>query len=59
VAEGYVGKNLKPNAYRVKEMGDGFLCSIGYPLQSLTDNLTNDAIELARRSILIGMSINN
>jgi class 3 adenylate cyclase len=48
MAEGYDGINLKARAYRIKEMGDGFLCSIGYPFQSLTDNPAHDAIDLAR-----------
>jgi class 3 adenylate cyclase len=30
-------------------MGDGFLCSVGYPFQSLTVNPTNEAIDLAKR----------
>jgi len=49
MSEGYDGKSLKANAYRVKEMGDGFLCSVGYPFQSMTVNSTNEAIDLARR----------
>ncbi len=49
MSEGYDGKNLKANAYRVKEMGDGFLCSVGYPFQSMTVNPTNEAIDLAKR----------
>ena len=46
--EGYDGSNLKSRAYRIKEMGDGFLCSVGYPFQSLSDNAANDAIDLAK-----------
>jgi hypothetical protein len=49
MTEGYDGKNLKANAYRIKEMGDGFLCSLGYPFESMTDNPANEAVDLARR----------
>ena len=45
--EGYDGQNLKARAYRIKEMGDGFLCSVGYPFASMTDNPAADAVELA------------
>ncbi|HYX38754.1 MAG TPA: 7TM diverse intracellular signaling domain-containing protein [Oligoflexus sp.] len=31
--ENYSTSNLSANAYRMKEMGDGFLCSIGYPFK--------------------------
>jgi len=47
--EGYDGNNHRAGAYRIKEMGDGFLCSVGYPFESLTDNPANDAIDLAFR----------
>ncbi len=47
--EGYDGKNLKAKAYRIKEIGDGGLCSIGYPFASLTDNPANEAVDLAMR----------
>jgi class 3 adenylate cyclase len=49
MSEGYDGHTLKASAYRIKEMGDGFLCSVGYPFQSLTANPANEAIELAQR----------
>ncbi|MDQ3231997.1 MAG: hypothetical protein M3Q07_09275 [Pseudobdellovibrionaceae bacterium] len=51
--EGYDGKRLQARAYRVKEMGDGFLCSVGYPFKSRTGNIANDAVELALRFIEI------
>lgn len=46
--DGYDGSVLKANAYRIKEMGDGFLCSVGYPFQSPTGHLAKDAINLAQ-----------
>jgi class 3 adenylate cyclase len=49
ISEGYDGKNLRANAYRIKEMGDGFLCSIGYPFQAMSNNLAHDAVDLAKR----------
>ncbi|NRA66126.1 MAG: hypothetical protein HRU19_16680 [Pseudobacteriovorax sp.] len=36
--EGYDPSLLCSNGYRIKEMGDGFLCSVGYPF-SATNNL--------------------
>ncbi|HYX35592.1 MAG TPA: 7TM diverse intracellular signaling domain-containing protein [Oligoflexus sp.] len=47
--EGYDGRNLRARAYRIKEMGDGFLCAVGYPFQSLSKNPANDALDLAIR----------
>ena len=32
----------------IKEMGDGFFCSIGYPFHSHAENLSSDAYALAR-----------
>lgn len=48
ISYGYDGQHLKASAYRIKEMGDGFLCSIGYPFESMSDNLANDAVDLAK-----------
>ncbi|WP_218110014.1 7TM-DISM domain-containing protein [Oligoflexus tunisiensis] len=46
--EGYDGVELKAAAYRIKEMGDGFLCSVGYPFKSLTGHMAQDALKLAQ-----------
>ncbi|HYX31763.1 MAG TPA: adenylate/guanylate cyclase domain-containing protein [Oligoflexus sp.] len=51
MAEGYDGISLQANAYRIKEMGDGFLCSIGYPFRSKTENPANDALDIAKKFI--------
>ncbi|MFW7380028.1 MAG: 7TM-DISM domain-containing protein [Oligoflexus sp.] len=32
--EGYDNKNLEASAFRIKEMGDGFLCSVGFPFHT-------------------------
>jgi hypothetical protein len=32
--ENYNPKSLEAEAYRIKEMGDGFLCSVGFPLKA-------------------------
>ncbi len=45
--EDYAEDPLKAKAFRIKEMGDGFLCSVGYPFASVTDNPFNDAYRLA------------
>jgi class 3 adenylate cyclase len=47
--EGYDGTELTANAYRVKEMGDGFLCSVGYPFKSKTGHIAKDTLDLAYR----------
>ncbi|MFW7377662.1 MAG: adenylate/guanylate cyclase domain-containing protein [Oligoflexus sp.] len=49
--EGYDPQKLTANAYRVKEMGDGFLCSIGYPFQVPIEdkNIATFSVELAYR----------
>ncbi len=45
----YDGKNLISNGYIVKEMGDGFLCSVGFPFRAIGPSLEVCAIELAER----------
>ena len=45
--ESYDARDMRANAYRIKEMGDGFLCSVGYPFASATGNPTRDAVDLA------------
>jgi class 3 adenylate cyclase len=45
--EGYDGTELRANAYRIKELGDGFLCSVGFPFKSRTGYIAQDTLELA------------
>ncbi|WP_141733556.1 hypothetical protein [Oligoflexus tunisiensis] len=45
--QGYDGKQLMARAYRVKEMGDGFLCSVGYPFRYPEGSLADGALQLA------------
>jgi class 3 adenylate cyclase len=45
--EGYNGIDMAARGYRIKEMGDGFLCSVGYPFRSHGNSLAHDAVELA------------
>ncbi len=47
--EGYDPDELQASAYRIKEVGDGFLCSVGYPFQSRSGSKANDAFILAKR----------
>ncbi|NRA63046.1 MAG: hypothetical protein HRU19_01115 [Pseudobacteriovorax sp.] len=47
INENYNMDPLVSNAYRIKEMGDGFLCSVGYPFQSPHKNIANGALELS------------
>ncbi|HYX38905.1 MAG TPA: adenylate/guanylate cyclase domain-containing protein, partial [Oligoflexus sp.] len=44
---GYESDSLKARAYRIKEMGDGFLCSVGYPFGSLNSNICIAAVQIA------------
>lgn len=47
--EGYQGKPLRSQAYLIKEMGDGFLCSIGFPFAAIGPSMCEDAVRLALR----------
>jgi class 3 adenylate cyclase len=47
--EGYNGIDMAARGYRIKEMGDGFLCSVGYPFRSSGESIAKDALELALR----------
>ena len=45
-------QSLRSNAFRIKELGDGFLCSIGFPFKSSSDlPLAQTAIELAHEFV--------
>jgi class 3 adenylate cyclase len=47
--EGYNGIDMAARGYRIKEMGDGFLCSVGYPFRSSGESIVKDALDLALR----------
>jgi len=48
MSEGYCDKNMRSRAYRVKEMGDGLLCSVGFPFPSgKAENNSSVAVSLA------------
>ncbi len=47
--ERYDGEKLVANAYRVKEMGDGFLCTVGFPFASPEPNAADHALRLSYR----------
>ena len=49
--ENYDAATLVANAYRIKEMGDGFICSVGYPFKSPTGFMAKDALALSYRFI--------
>jgi class 3 adenylate cyclase len=44
---GYDAQNLVASGFRIKEMGDGFICSVGYPFKSPTGSMARDALRLA------------
>ena len=50
--EGYNPEKRSAKAYRIKEMGDGFLCSIGFPFSSNDSNTADCSVELAKQFIL-------
>lgn len=49
----YDSTALKARAYRIKEVGDGFLCSVGYPFASIHSNPAIEAIALAEEFIQV------
>ncbi|SMF36912.1 adenylate/guanylate cyclase domain-containing protein [Pseudobacteriovorax antillogorgiicola] len=52
LSENYDSKAMASNGYRIKELGDGFLCSIGYPLANPTEESNSDlALKLSYRFI--------
>jgi class 3 adenylate cyclase len=48
---GYDGESLTSAGYMIKEMGDGFLCSVGFPLKQLGQSKAECAVDLARQII--------
>jgi class 3 adenylate cyclase len=48
---GYDGQKFMSNAYMIKEMGDGFLCSVGFPLKQVGHSKAECAVDLARQII--------
>ncbi|HYX38405.1 MAG TPA: 7TM diverse intracellular signaling domain-containing protein, partial [Oligoflexus sp.] len=50
----YDAATMQADAYRIKEMGDGFLCSVGYPFAlPQTSNCALAAIEIAESFIIV------
>ena len=49
MSEHYDPDLLRANAFRIKQVGDGFICSVGYPFASLTGSMANDAVAIALR----------
>lgn len=47
--ENYVMQPLQSKAFRLKEMGDGFLCSVGYPFSCPEENPAVAAVTLAHK----------
>jgi class 3 adenylate cyclase len=47
--EGYDSEKMEAPAYRIKEVGDGFLCSVGYPFKTISGSKANDALRLSYR----------
>ncbi|HET9240581.1 MAG TPA: 7TM diverse intracellular signaling domain-containing protein [Oligoflexus sp.] len=54
IDEGYDPEQLTATGYRIKEMGDGFLCSVGFPFRTPgMGNLANSSVQLALRFVQI------
>ncbi|WP_141733708.1 7TM diverse intracellular signaling domain-containing protein [Oligoflexus tunisiensis] len=51
--QNYQPDPLVANAYRVKEMGDGFLCSVGFPFGCPHENAADHSVELAHQFLEI------
>ena len=49
--DGYDAETMTSKGYMIKEMGDGFLCSVGFPFKSLGDLKTEDAVDLGQSII--------
>ena len=47
----YNADRLESQGFRIKEMGDGFLCSLGYPFKFPRSLTASDALRLAREFI--------
>ena len=47
----YDDEKLTANAFMIKEMGDGFLCSIGFPFKPPEKSKTAHAVRLAERFV--------
>jgi class 3 adenylate cyclase len=47
--ENYNGKDLRANAYRIKEVGDGFICSVGFPFACPSSNPASHSVNLAMK----------
>jgi hypothetical protein len=54
IDEGYDPEQLTATGYRIKEMGDGFLCSVGFPFRTPgMGNFANSSVQLALRFVQI------
>ena len=51
--DGYDPNRLVASGFRIKEMGDGFICSVGYPFKSLSGSMAGDGLGLAIRFLNI------
>lgn len=49
--ENYKEEPLEANAFRIKEMGDGFICSIGFPFACPSARPADHSVELAFRFV--------
>ena len=49
--EEYDETTLTSNGYMIKEMGDGFLCSVGYPFKQVGGLQSECALQLAERMV--------
>ena len=49
----YNPSNLQAEAFRIKELGDGFLCSVGFPFKSPHENIFDACLALSHEFLKI------
>ena len=53
MAQNYEGNHLQADGYRIKQLGDGFLCSVGYPFACPEQSIYESSLALAADFITI------
>ena len=49
--QNYDDQKLTANAFMIKEMGDGFLCSVGFPFSPVENSKAEAAVKLSQRFV--------
>ncbi|WP_234996134.1 7TM diverse intracellular signaling domain-containing protein [Pseudobacteriovorax antillogorgiicola] len=59
MTDDYDRKTLRSSAYLIKEMGDVFLCSVGFPFREVGNNQSSSALDLALKFMSLFNEIMN